>query len=49
MPNEGILHVCVNRAWSAVCRNNYWTYHDALVVCRQLGYPGYGMLVSVIF
>ena len=30
---------CSSGEWGAVCDND-WSYSDALVVCKQLGYPG---------
>ena len=48
---EGLLEICVNGAWGAVCYgtssnlySNYWDVTDARVVCRQLGHQEYGMV-----
>ena len=39
--NEGILHVCMDRAWTTVCYNNYWSSQDTQVACKELGYSRY--------
>ncbi|XP_072166902.1 scavenger receptor cysteine-rich domain superfamily protein-like [Diadema setosum] len=36
---EGRLQVFHDRKWGTVC-NDSWSYENALVVCRQLGYAG---------
>ena len=42
--NEGILHMCTNRAWGTVCLNYDWSNNDANVACHELGYTAYGIL-----
>ena len=41
-PNQGILHICVDKAWSTVCWRNNWQSANTAVVCHQLGYTAYG-------
>ena len=35
---EGRVEVCRSGVWVAIYDSG-WSYYDALVVCRQLGYP----------
>ena len=34
---EGIIEICVNGSWGAIC-SNQWDSREAQVVCRQLGH-----------
>ena len=43
----GIVQVCYNATRSIVC-GTLWTYSDARVVCRSLGYSSYGKLLTFI-
>ncbi|CAI8034871.1 Scavenger receptor cysteine-rich type 1 protein M130 [Geodia barretti] len=38
---SGLVEVLRDPEWRSVC-DDYWTYEDANVVCRQLGFLGFG-------
>ncbi|CAI8044096.1 Scavenger receptor cysteine-rich type 1 protein M130, partial [Geodia barretti] len=38
---SGLVEVLRDSEWRSVC-DDYWTYEDANVVCRQLGFLGFG-------
>ena len=40
---RGRVEVCINRTWWSICPNS-WSYSEASVVCRQLGFSEYGKL-----
>ena len=40
---EGRVEICRNQHWGTVC-DNMWSNVDTVVVCRHLGYSGFGIL-----
>ena len=38
---SGLVEVLWGSEWRSVC-DDYWTYEDANVLCRQLGFLGFG-------
>ena len=43
---SGLVEVLWGSEWRSVC-DDYWTYDDANVVCRQLGFLGFGEYFSL--
>jgi deleted-in-malignant-brain-tumors protein 1 len=40
----GRVDVCVNGTWGTIC-SDFWENIDASIVCKQLGYTEYGLLI----
>ena len=38
-PHEGRIEYCKDGEWTTICGKRSWDHTDAVVVCRQLGYP----------
>ena len=39
--SNGIVEVCLDGNWGPIC-GDHWSYNDASVACKQLGYSPYG-------
>ena len=38
--DNGLVEICLNGQWAKIC--GLWDKHEALVVCRQLGFTSPG-------
>ena len=48
MLSRGRIEVCNGSVYESVC-DDEWDYTDASVVCRELGFSFYGMLIVKMF
>ena len=37
----------MGEVWTTIC-SDHWSYNDASVVCNQLGYSPYGIIIIII-
>ena len=45
---RGRVELCMNGSFYSICRDS-WDLNHATVVCKQLGFSEYGMLVCVVY
>ena len=45
---RGRVEICYNNVWGTVCNNRGWSTANAVVTCRQLGFPAAGMILYVL-
>ena len=44
-PNKGRVEICIDQSWATVCSNGF-DYRESRVICGQLGYQRYGILMQ---
>ncbi len=42
---DGVVEICYEGLWNTVCTDG-WSFRDAVVTCRQMGFPGEGIIVN---
>ena len=43
----GRVEICLEEIWTSLCDQS-WDFKDAQVVCRELGYSPYGLLLTTV-
>ncbi len=44
--SEGRVEICVDGRYGTICADgDRWSFNEAAVVCRQLGFTAYGMCI----